>query len=805
MSNPVSINNNNINGSEPYVSPSSKVGTSPSSSPISGSKSSFDVNRKNKTIIVKNLLNRSNSGTSFTLGTRRTYPSNSPIPSFVSPLHNGGDLDDSSDEKIPDSPKSNHLGNSSIINKEHSNSTSSNSSQSEGFSSSLGGNGLANHHITNSNHVNGDSASIDRTLWTVRSLKEHPEIQDIIERVKPISRSIALSQTYASEETLLKHDPLIGHDTMLLLILQHLQYEGLLSSKKILEEEANIKYPDYAINESRLVSILRTAIKDSDKIYGLTLDEKKDSQLQLEEHLAFLGLLKEEQVEVTEDVNIYDEPENSNIIYSEEKDDKNKKDDNKDTTTAATGATGGNTSSPQLTMSPSNSASSTNNNSSSSLSSSLGIGKDSSSLSLSSLSLSGKAGVPVEPIKAIKAASLNKLVILLTPEKNHDLEYAKTFLLTYQSFTTPEKLLQKLIQRYHVPQKQGQTEFEWRKIAVPIQLRVVNVLKTWIKDYFSDFNEKLIQTVKSFCESLRHDGNNALANRISDTLNRKIKGLADDDEHGTSAEKSKSIFTTPAPEPRVPKNIWSQTLKIFDIEDEEIARQLTLMDFEIFYNIKATELLNQSWNKPKLRHRSPNVLILINRFNEISQWTASSILSYSKIKDRSRIMARFIKIAEYCMKSLNNFNTSMAILSGLNAASVHRLKFTKEEMPKHTQQVYTELQAQLSSNSAYKEYRALLSKANPPCLPYLGVYLTDLTFFEEGNPDYIQGFINYSKRKLIYNSISNVQSFQNTKYNLQPVYQIAKLLKNLPRLDEDQLYTNSMRFEPRNKERSEIL
>ncbi|KAF2071514.1 hypothetical protein CYY_007175 [Polysphondylium violaceum] len=802
MSNPVSINNSNgINGNnEPYVSPSSKVGTSPSSSPVS-SKSSFDVNRKNKTIIVKNLLNRSNSGTSFTLGSRRTYPS-SPIPSFASPLHNG-DLDNdlSDHEKIPDSPKANHLSNSSIINKEHSNSTSSNSSQSEGFSSSLGGNGLINNSNSSNQHVNGDSAYIDRTLWTVRSLKEHPEIQDIMERVKPISRSIALSQTYASEETLLKHDPLIGHDTMLLLILQHLQYEGLSSSKKILEEEANVKYPDYAINESRLVSILRAAIKDSDKIYSLTLDEKKDSLLQLEEHLAFLGLLKEEQIEVGEDVNIYDEPENSNIIYSEEKEDKNKNND-KDTTTAATGATGGNTSSPQLTMSPSNSASSMGSNANL-LSSSSGMSKDS-SLSLSSLSLSGKSGTPIEPIKSIKAASLNKLVILLTPEKNHDLEYAKTFLLTYQSFTTPEKLLQKLIQRYHVPQKQGQTEFEWRKIAVPIQLRVVNILKTWIKDYFSDFNDKLIQTVKSFCESLRHDGNNALSNRISDTLNRKIKGLADDDEHGGS-EKSKSIFTTPAPEPKVPKNIWSQTLNIFDIDDEEIARQLTLMDFEIFYNIKATELLNQSWNKPKLRSRSPNVLILINRFNEISQWTASRILDFPRIKDRSRIMARFIKIAEYCMRSLNNFNTSMAILSGLNAASVHRLKFTKEEMPKHTQQVYTELQAQLSSNSAYKEYRAILSKSNPPCLPYLGVYLTDLTFFEEGNPDYIQGFINFSKRKLIYNSISNVQSFQNTKYNLQPVYQIATLLKNLPRSDEDKLYHKSMAYEPRNKERSEIL
>ena len=63
----------------------------------------------------------------------------------------------------------------------------------------------------------------------------------------------------------------------------------------------------------------------------------------------------------------------------------------------------------------------------------------------------------------------------------------------------------------------------------------------------------------------------------------------------------------------------------------------------------------------------------------------------------------------------------MAILAGLNYASVHRLKFTREEMPKHIQQVFNELQAALSSNQSYKEYRTLLSRANPPCIPYLYV------------------------------------------------------------------------------------
>ncbi|KAN0031401.1 hypothetical protein ACTFIV_005265 [Dictyostelium citrinum] len=795
MSNPVSINNSgsisNSNLNNESLSPS-RLSSSPNSK-------SMEMNgrRTLKSSVVKTLLHRSSSGNNLnnTVTTRRAAGSfTSNYQNIYTPNNiNDDDTISVDGENPPDSPKST---------KDHSNSVGSNS----------GGGGGLNMSMNNIKQQQQDNLikqqQKDRSLWTVRSLKEHAEVLDIMERVKPVNRAISFGQIYAREETQFDFDPLIGRDTMLQLILQHLQFEGLMDSRKLLEEEARVQYPEYAINESRLVTLLRTALKDSERVFQLTLDDKqKDSQQQLEEHLAFLGLFKDETAtDISEDVNIYDEPENSNIIYVDDKEKEKEKEKEKSQNPTNNNLSGSG-SSPNIPSGGMNNNSNGNNNIGNNIGNSIGNSNSYSNGELSPLSastllmMSPQNKNTIETNKPqVKAASLNKLVILLTPDNNHDLEYTKTFLLTYQSFTTPEMLLEKLIQRYHVPQKPGQSLDDWKKSAVPIQLRVANVIRTWIKDYFSDFNDKLIQNVKSLYENMKQSGNMSHAKILSESLNAKIKGMV-----GVDDQKRAPTFTSPAPEPKVPKNIWSQTLDIFSVDEEEIARQLTLMDFEIFSAIKSTELLNQSWNKPKLRHRSPNVLTLINRFNEISQWTATSILSYPKVKDRARIMAKFIKIAEYCMKHLNNFNTSMAILSGLNASSVHRLKFTKEELPKHTQQVYQELQFHLSSAQAYKEYRALLAKANPPCLPYLGVYLTDLTFFEEGNPDFIQGFINFGKRKLIYGSISNVQSFQNAKYNLQPVYQITKLLKGFKLLEENDLYSRSMSFEPRNKERSEIL
>lgn len=48
----------------------------------------------------------------------------------------------------------------------------------------------------------------------------------------------------------------------------------------------------------------------------------------------------------------------------------------------------------------------------------------------------------------VKAGTLNKLVERLTSAKSHDYMYVKTFLLTYQSFSTPSRFFQKLEERY---------------------------------------------------------------------------------------------------------------------------------------------------------------------------------------------------------------------------------------------------------------------------------------------------------------------------------------------------------------------
>jgi len=235
-----------------------------------------------------------------------------------------------------------------------------------------------------------------------------------------------------------------------------------------------------------------------------------------------------------------------------------------------------------------------------------------------------------------------------------------------------------------------------------------------------------------------------------------------------------------------------------------------LIEFDIYMDIKPSELLNQSWSKPKLRHRAQNVTRMIERFNQVSMWVATTIMKVTKVKPRARVMAKFIKIAEH-LKNINNYNSLMAIIAGLNFSSVFRLRYTREEMPAQTQKTIQELEKIMSSESSFKFYRSKLAASDPPCIPYLGVYLTDLTFMDE-NPDHVttetsQGpvsLINFAKRKMVYNVISLVQQYQQRAYNLQPVHQITQFLNKLPAMDEQELYHLSLKREPRKALRSDI-
>jgi len=77
-----------------------------------------------------------------------------------------------------------------------------------------------------------------------------------------------------------------------------------------------------------------------------------------------------------------------------------------------------------------------------------------------------------------------------------DMLFVKTFLLSYQSFTTPDKLLRKLIERYNVVRPDGMGLQQFDAIRTTIQVLVLIVQITWGHvTYISGSGDQCNQTV----------------------------------------------------------------------------------------------------------------------------------------------------------------------------------------------------------------------------------------------------------------------------------------------------------------------
>jgi len=121
---------------------------------------------------------------------------------------------------------------------------------------------------------------------------------------------------------------------------------------------------------------------------------------------------------------------------------------------------------------------------------------------------------------------------------------------------------------------------------------------------------------------------------------------------------------------------------------------------------------------------------------------------------------------------------------------------------KNTIQTLAQIRKLLGANRNFTEYREIIHSVNPPCIPFLGIYLQDLTFIEDGNPDYLHkssNLINFAKRQKTAEVIRELKQFQNFAYNFHTIPEFQDYIKG--QLDQDRdvdrLYERSLKLEPK--------
>ena len=220
---------------------------------------------------------------------------------------------------------------------------------------------------------------------------------------------------------------------------------------------------------------------------------------------------------------------------------------------------------------------------------------------------------------------------------------------------------------------------------------------------------------------------------------------------------------------------------------------MTKFEFQVFQGITPKEISHQAWNKSGGKE-APGILQIIQQFNQITYWVATEVVSEKDLKKRVSIITHFINIAEHC-KNIFNFNTMMEILVGLMLGPVQRLKASWEAVPSSVLSSYKKLSSLIDNRKNYFNYREALKSAKKsletvPTFPYVGLYLKDLTFIEDGNDNFLdkqKNIINFEKMVMIANIFIDFQTYQENLYLFEKLPHTSNWLQNNKKIIKDDI------------------
>lgn len=216
----------------------------------------------------------------------------------------------------------------------------------------------------------------------------------------------------------------------------------------------------------------------------------------------------------------------------------------------------------------------------------------------------------------------------------------------------------------------------------------------------------------------------------------------------------------------------------------------------MFHAIKLWEFQNLNFTK-KDKSLAPNIHAFIKHFNAMSNWLTKMILDCTALSKRIRAIELLIDLAEAFLQ-LNNFNGLLVVVSTLLSSSIFRLKLSWNSISrghKARMKEYTDL----SSNAKnFSDLRNRMKQSIGPCVPYIGLFQTDLTFIEEGNPTKCGDLINWQKCKLLAGVIRGINEYRMNSYSLVNIPWIQEFLESVEVTEtEDDFWDRSTALESR--------
>lgn len=265
-------------------------------------------------------------------------------------------------------------------------------------------------------------------------------------------------------------------------------------------------------------------------------------------------------------------------------------------------------------------------------------------------------------------ATLAVLVEKMTPhDQIVDATFAGIFFMTFRLFSTPQELVQILIARFNLEQPAGLSDEgleKWRhQKLTPVRLRVSNFIKLWLETHWrGNLDDAALPLLLDFVQGQMAETFVAAAQRLEDLINNRLYATETsspvterhkDRMNAMGMPMVSPTYITPGGEK--PRPVMTKTLlaslrsknfagiAITDFDTLELARQLTILECELYCAVTPEEMLDigQSGAPPAV-----NVKAVSSLSTAITGWVAECILDEHDIKKRTLLVKFFIKLAD---------------------------------------------------------------------------------------------------------------------------------------------------------------
>ncbi|THD22283.1 Ras-specific guanine nucleotide-releasing factor RalGPS1 [Fasciola hepatica] len=233
---------------------------------------------------------------------------------------------------------------------------------------------------------------------------------------------------------------------------------------------------------------------------------------------------------------------------------------------------------------------------------------------------------------------------------------------------------------------------------------------------------------------------------------------------------------------------------------DAFAKQITLIELSLFKAIRREEFASLKWNGKEKYIYAPNIVASTRWFNQINFWVQKEILKYSCVSKRTEILSFFIKIAKKLV-DYNNLYSAMSIISALQVECIYRLRHTWAGLGNKDRSTYRRLEELFSQDDNCRRQREHMNAISLPGIPYLGLYLSDLTYTNVAFPR-VGGKPSATWINKINDIIDVIAHFQQSEYNfpvdgtLNAYLCAQRYIEELQKFLEEDNYKTSLMLEP---------